>query len=337
MFESNPVLVQFWRGDSIESAHRGAWVLADSSGIVHANASDPTQLVFARSSTKSFQALPLVESGAADAFGLPTQSLAIALASHSGEPQHAAATLQTLKLIGLTPQDLLCGPQAPMGSARDTTGTRILNNCSGKHAGFLAISQHLGVDPADYLDPDGTVQTLVRDALASITGADPTQACVATDGCGAPTFRLPLLALATGIARVANAEQASHSALLGLTTERSEACQRLVRAARLHPELVAGSTKRICSDLLKVTSGRLFSKIGAEGVYLVGVVGSDRGIAIKIDDGNIRAIYPLLMELLQRFGFINNAEAEQLSRWSDPTVRNWDDQVVGHIAVTGPA
>ena len=333
MIETNPVLARYWRGTNVESIHRGAWVLTDSSGQVLANAGDPSQGVFGRSATKSFQALPLIETGAADAFGLPPQSLALALASHSGEPQHEASVAKTLELIGLEPGALQCGTQAPFGSATGTQGHRITHNCSGKHAGFLAVSQHIGADPAMYLDPGGEVQTLVHQAVIEITGTEPATVTRAIDGCSAPTFRIPLQAQATGIARVANPEAA------GLDGIRHDACRRFTDAAAQFPELVAGSTNRICSDLLKVSEGRLFAKIGAEGVYLVGVVGADRGLAIKIDDGNDRAFTPMLARLLQRFDLISDAEVTALGRWASDVITNWDGLEVGRVesteAVTG--
>ncbi len=328
MIETNPVLTRYWRGASVESIHRGAWVLTDSSATVLAGAGDPTQRVFGRSATKSFQALPLVESGAADAFHLPPQTLALALASHSGEPQHVASAAKTLELIGLGAEALQCGPQAPFGSAAGTQGRRITHNCSGKHAGFLAVSQHVGADPAKYLDPDGEVQMMVNQAVLEITGADPRAVSRAIDGCSAPTFRIPLQAQATGIARVANPETA------GLDDHRRNACKRFTDAAAQFPELVAGSTNRICSDLLKVSKGRLFAKIGAEGVYLIGVVGCDRGLAIKIDDGNDRAFTPLIARLLQRFDLIEDSEVEALGKWASDVITNWDGLVVGRVELT---
>lgn len=328
MIETNPVLVRCWRGDGVESLHRGTWVVTNTAGNVLHGAGDPHQLVFGRSSTKSFQALPLIESGAADAFKLPTESIAVALASHSGEPQHEAAVSRTLELIGLDADALQCGPQAPMGSATGAAGSRIDNNCSGKHAGFLAVSQHLGADPADYLNPAGQVQTLVRDALTQITGADPNTVTTAIDGCSAPTFRLPLQAMATGIARITNPE------LAGLPSLRTAACKQLTNAAAQFPELVAGSKDRICTDLIKASNGRLFAKIGAEGVYFVGVVGGNLGLAVKIDDGNMRAFSPLLTRLLRRFDLLSEAELLNLAAWSSDEITNWDGLVVGRFELS---
>lgn len=328
MIESNPVLARYWRDDHVESIHRGAWVLVDSSGAILAGAGDPEQPIFGRSSTKSFQALPLIESGAADAFGLPVESIATAIASHSGEPQHDRVVSKTLELIGLDESVLQCGTQAPFASSHEDKATRVLHNCSGKHAGFLAVSQHLGADPADYLKPDGQVQTLVREAVIGITGADPATVSVAVDGCSAPTFRIPLRAMATGIARVANPDPEQ------LGTERADACERFVAAATEFPELVAGSVDRLCTDLLKVSKGRLFAKIGAEGVYFIGVVGADRGLALKIDDGGIRAFSPLLVRLLQQCDLISDNEVAELGKWASSTIQNWDGLVVGRVEMT---
>lgn len=328
MIETNPVVVRCWRGSGVESIHRGTWVLTDTSGTVIDHEGDPDQLIFGRSATKSFQALPLIESGAADAFGLPVQSIANAIASHSGEAQHVAAVTHTLALIGLDAGALRCGAMAPFLSGPDAEKRRILNCCSGKHAGFLAISQHLAAPPAAYLDPDGAVQTLIHQAVLDITGADPATVTQAIDGCSAPTFRLPLRATATGIARIANPE------LANLTPARSTACQRITTAAAKFPELVAGSTNRLCTDLMKVTKGRLFAKSGAEAVYFVGAVGSDRGLAMKVDDAANRALEPMVIALLQRFDLLSTNEAAQLSAWTNPNILNADDIVVGHRELT---
>lgn len=327
MYETNPVLVRCWRGKNVESLHRGAWVLTDSAGVVHSGASDPEQLTFGRSATKSFQALPLIETGAADAFGLPVESIALAVASHAGEPQHEAGVAKTLELIGLSANNLLCGPEAPFDSGPSSPTHRILNNCSGKHAGFLAVAQHLDTDPALYLEPSGVVQSLVRDAVLDISGADPDVMSQEIDGCSAPTFRFALQSLATGMARMANPQTA------GLAPGRALACDRIVAAAATFPELVAGQNK-LCTDLIRVTKGRLFAKIGAEAVYCIGVVGSDRGLAIKIDDGSIRSLTPLVVQLLRRLGFLTEDEASLLGPWPDTAIKNWDGLTVGHVELT---
>ncbi len=323
MNRDNPVLASFHRGGRLESIHRGAWVLADASGAVIEHGGDPAQRIYPRSATKSLQALPLIESGAADQFGFDDRHLALASASHSGEPRHVAVALDGLSKIGLDSSALLCGPQRPLHSTPDTAAERVINNCSGKHVGFLALAVHLGVEPSTYLDRDGQVQTMVRHAIADMTNTEFADLGLGIDGCSAPTVHLSLLGLATGLAKVANPQ--------ALSVARAAACGRLTDAARHHPGLVAGSHERFCTDLIAVTDGRVFGKIGAEGVYTFGVVGADVGFAGKVDDGNARPLYPLMIGLLRRRELITSSEAAALDRWGSTVVRNWDGLDVGHI------
>lgn len=286
---------------------------------------DPDQIVFGRSATKSFQALPLIESGAADRFELPDDALAVALASHSGERQHVAAVTGSLTRAGRTEADLGCGPQAPFFSTPGADVRRIVNNCSGKHAGFLAVATHLGDDVGRYLDPTSRTQRLVRSAVAELTDVDEDALGIAIDGCSAPTFRMPLRSMATGIARVTNPAD--------LSPVRAAACWRLTDAARQHPQLVGGSHKRIDSDILAATDGRLFPKIGVEAVEVVGAVGSGLGLAIKIDDGNERGFHALLIALLRHFDLLSDSETTLLDQWGSLVRRNWDGLEIGRTDI----
>lgn len=293
----NPVQVRVWRGDAVESIHRGAWVVTDTDGNVVASSGDPQQHVFARSSLKSIQALAFVESGAADAIGAGADEMAIAVSSHDGEPMHLAATRRVLELAGLDESALLCGPARPKAAAGDHALAAVANNCSGKHAAFLATAVHLGDTPAQYLDDDTAVQRRVRDAVAEMSGAG-SDLSTAVDGCSAPTFRMPIRSLATALARMANPAS--------LEPVRRAACTRITDAAALHPELVAGSAGRFDTDLLRASAGRCFAKSGAEGVQCVGVVGAGIAIAVKIDDGASRAAAPLMVALLGAFGGLDD-------------------------------
>ena len=329
MNESNPILVRLWRNNELESLHRGSWALVSNSGDVIDGAGDPDQLIFARSATKSIQALPLVETGALDRFGLGPDSLALALASHSAEPVHLEVARDGLRRIGLTEAALQCGPQRPYGAGLSAPATAVQNNCSGKHVGFLAVSQHLGADADRYLEPDGEVQRLVRTSVAEMTGVGVDEHAVAVDGCGAPTFHLPLKSLALALARLTSPEELPHG--------RADAARRIVAAARLNPVLVGGSVERFCTDLLKATDGRVFPKVGAEGCYTFGVVDERVGFACKIDDGTRRAIYPLVVHVLQKHGLISDAEATALAGWTEPVRRNWAGDQVGLVEVViGP-
>ncbi|MEW6071471.1 MAG: asparaginase [Planctomycetota bacterium] len=328
-FPANPVVVRLWRGGAVESVHRGAWCLADPAGNVLGGAGDLGAPHYARSSIKAIQALPLLETGAAARFGLDDGELAVTLASHNGEPAHVAVVEGLLARIGARAGELACGAQEPLdGGARDLLrDARIApgplhNNCSGKHAGFLALARHLGVPAARYLDPASEGQRLVRAALAALTDLDAERLVPGIDGCSAPNWRVPLARLATAFARLANPA--------GLPAERAAAARRLQGAAARRPDLVAGRG-RLDTDLLRASGGRLFAKGGAEGMYAVGVVGEERGLALKIDDGGGRAAHALLLALLETLRLATAAELAPLAAWRDGTLRNRAGIAIGRI------
>ena len=335
-YPDQPVLVRVSRGASVESQHRGAWCLVDARGRVLDGAGDGAHPFFVRSSIKALQALPLVESGAADRFGLDDEELAVAVASHDGEDVHTSAVQRILDRIGLGPEALRCGTHPPWsGEARDALRARgeepsaLHNNCSGKHAGFLALAVHLGADPARYLEPEGPVQALVRRTVLEVTEAAPERFSSAVDGCSAPTFRVPLASLAGAFARVANPSLAPR-----FDAGRRAACERILRAVAACPVLIAGSKKRLCTDVARASGGRLFPKVGAEAIYAIGQRGGDRALAVKIDDGATRALYPLVVELLERFDLAGPAELAALAAWRDERITNWAGVVVGRTEVS---
>ncbi|MAF67281.1 MAG: L-asparaginase [Planctomycetes bacterium] len=331
-FPENPVLVRALRGGVIESQHRGSWALVDSSGSLLEGAGACEEPIFARSSVKAFQALPLVESGAAERFAYTDSELALALSSHNAEAVHTDGVRAILDRIGLSVTDLQCGPQEPNDPSqraalreRGEAPTSVHNNCSGKHAGFLALALHLGASVSDYLDPHAEPQLLVRQALADMSGVDSERLWFAIDGCSAPTWRLPLSGLATAFARVANPE--------GLSVERRAACAWMQRAVAAHPGMIAGEHQRLCTDLARITEGRLFPKIGAEGVYGIGVRGGDRGLALKMDDGVGRGLHALVLALLERFDFATREELVALRTWRGNPITNRAGQEVGSLEV----
>ncbi|MEM7287925.1 MAG: asparaginase [Actinomycetota bacterium] len=322
----NPIVAEARRGPGAESLHRGAWVLVDTDGRVLDSAGDPDQSVFARSSTKSIQAIPLITTGAADAFDVTDREIALAISSHNGEPVHAEVAAGLLARIGLDPDALRCGPQAPAGSARGTEGRSITHNCSGKHAGFLATAIHLGDDPRRYLEPESAVQREVRATMSALTGADQSIVDTAIDGCSAPTWILPLRSLATGLARVANPGD--------LPDDVAAAARRITAAAAAHPELVGGtSTRRFDTHALRASGGRLFAKGGAEAVQTVGVIDAGVGFAAKIDDGSTRALHALTLSVLDRHGLLADHEREALASWADPVRRNAAGIEIGRLEI----
>lgn len=332
LYPDNPVLVRVWRGDAPESVHRGAWCLVDSSGHVIESAGAIEHLFFARSSIKCLQVLPLLETGAADAMGLTDEELALAVSSHNAEACHVEAARALLRRAGLSEDHLGCGPQPPGDPAarlalaeRGAEPGRIHNNCSGKHSGFLALEKHLGGDVANYLAEDSASQTLVRRAVAEMVGATPESLGSAIDGCSAPTFRMSLSGLAGAFARFTTPD--------GLAPGRRAAAERVISAVAKHPVLLAGNHRRICTALVKASGGALFPKIGAEAVYAVGVPGKDLALCVKMDDGGLRGLHATLVELLRRFGLLEDAGARALERYRQSIVRNWDGIDVGRLEV----
>lgn len=331
-YPENPVLARVWRGQWVESQHRGAWVLVDASGQVLEGAGQWDEPFFARSSIKSLQAVPLLETGAAARWNLTDPELVLALASHNGEAQHTEVVAGLLARIGLSEEALQCGPHPPGDvatrielGARGELPSRLHNNCSGKHAGFLALALHLGQDPATYLDPTGECQRLVRAAVATMTGTAEDEFTIAVDGCSAPTFRMPLTAIATGFARVANPE--------GLDPALREHCRRMTTAVATYPELVAGVHKRMCTNLSRASEGRLFAKIGAEAVYAIGDVGHGRALAVKVDDGSTRGLHAIVTDLVERKGLLSADALESFEHWRGRSLRNWAGLEVGRIEV----
>ncbi|MBK7876771.1 MAG: asparaginase [Planctomycetes bacterium] len=237
-----------------------------------------------------------------------------------------------LARLGLEVRHLQCGPQPPGDpearaqlKERGERFTSLHNNCSGKHAGFLALARHLGAPVESYLDSESAGQRLVRRALVEVSGVRDDDVTIAIDGCSAPTFRLPLAGLATAYARIANPA--------GLATPRRAACERMLGAVERFPELIAGRHERLCTDLARISRGRLFPKIGAEAVYAIGVRGTGRGLALKIDDGGARALNAVVVGLLRRFGFATADELAALEEWEERRLKNWAGLEVGRLEV----
>ena len=285
------------RGGLVESVHRGRVAYCDPSGQILEAIGDPNGYVHARSSAKPFQALPLVLSGAADAFGLDDEELAVACASHNAEEPHLAAVRSLLRKAGLTEDDLQNGAHPPFHApeaaklARSGEAPRAIHgNCSGKHAGMLAVCVHEGWDPATYRKPGHPLQRRILEIVAEMCGIEEDEVLMAGDNCGVPTFALPLKSLAVGFARLAAGEE--------LNDGLAEAAVRLRDAMRSRPFMVAG-TDRLDTELMRRTP--LVSKIGAEAVLAAGSP-DGWGMALKISDGANRALRPAGFAALARRG-----------------------------------
>lgn len=295
-------LVEIWRGGMIESLHLGHAVICDAGGSVVEAWGDPAQVIYPRSASKMLQALPLVESGAADAAGLGTEHLALACASHNGGAIHTDRVRRWLADLSLSENDLRCGPQMPEDpeakeffTCSHTAPGQLQNNCSGKHSGFLTLGRHLGAGP-EYVEPDHPVQVAAREAFEEVTGeASPR---FAIDGCSAPNFATSVEGLARAMARFAAAQEDG---------PRGRAMVRLREAMGRHPELVAGEG-RSCTALMRAMGGRVAVKTGAEGVFVAIIPERRIGVALKIVDGASRASECAIAAILVRLGVLDSRD-----------------------------
>lgn len=329
---SNPVLVEVMRGDLVESRHRGMVVAVDAEGRPVFALGDVDAGVFPRSACKVMQALPLVESGAADAYGFGAKALALACSSHSGEPEHVALAAEMLAAAGRDVSALECGAHWSSDQATLIQQVRTLekpnalyNNCSGKHAGFICACCHFGTEPAGYVDYDHPIQREIRGAMVELTGAVLGRDNCGIDGCSIPTYAVPLNGLAQGFARMATG--------VGLSSTRARASKRLIDACMAEPFYVAG-TRRACTRLMKTAPGRIFAKTGAEGVFCAAIPEKGIGIALKCEDGTTRAAEAMVAATLARF-FADEPEIHAaLMAQANRALRNWNGMHVGEVRVS---
>ena len=325
----NPVLVEVLRGGRVESRHRGALAVCDADGALVLALGDVAAPVFPRSAVKAFQALPLIESGAADRYGLTDAEIALAVASHSGEPTHTETARAMLAKCGRAPQALECGAHWPSSleagralAAAGRTPGALHNNCSGKHAGFICLACAHGVDPAGYVAPDHFVQMEGARVLREMTGAPIDERHRAIDGCAIPTYAIPLRALAHAFARF--------GAGVGLSATRAAAARRIRAAAAAHPVFVAGAG-RFDTEIMRVLGARAFVKTGAEGVYCAAFPEQGLGVALKCDDGAGRAAEVAMGAMIARFVAMSESERARLQPRFAPALANWSGAAVGAL------
>ncbi|HEX5004905.1 MAG TPA: asparaginase [Gemmatimonadales bacterium] len=326
---STPFRVELTRGDLVESVHSVALAATDSAGALVATAGDPDLVTFWRSAAKPFQAMGMVAGGAADHYGLGPEAIALACASHSSEPVHVALAGRMLEAIGCREEDLACGPHPPISStvheAALRAGTPITpawSNCSGKHAGMLALARHQEWPTSGYERAGHPVQERILDEVVRWTGVSRDEVVLGVDGCTTACFALPLRAMALAYAR------------LGVSVE--PAAVRVREAMLRHPELVGG-TRRPCTDLMRESGGTILAKIGAEGVYSAAWPALGLGLSLKVTDGDSRsapvALLGALAQVAERFGVEFPAEA--LAWHARPELRNTRRQPTGVIRSAG--
>lgn len=329
---TNPVLVEVLRGTLVESVHRGAIVVVDGGGKQVFAVGDTQQAVFPRSAVKAIQALPFVESGAADAYGFGDRELALACSSHSGEVAHAELAKAMLAKAGLEADALECGAHWPSNQnamialARSGASPSALhNNCSGKHSAFVCTCRHLGIAHQGYVRPEHRFQQMIRETMEAVTGAPHNEDNRGTDGCSIPVFAVPLHNLALGFARMVTGN--------GVGAERAKAARRLMSACMAEPFLVAG-TDRADTELMQAAPGRIFVKVGAEGVFCAAVPELGLGIALKCDDGAGRAAETMIAAVLAMLLADDHALADNLNKAARPVLKNWNGIEVASLRPT---
>src|SRR5688572_16270643 len=330
-------LVEVRRGAITESRHRGHVVAVESDGNVVASLGAPHNVTFLRSSAKPLQALPLLVSGAAERFGFTDEEVALACASHNGEPIHTKLAASMLEKIGLSVDALKCGVHEPYSleaagvlRARNELPNALHNNCSGKHAGMLAVALHLGAPTENYESPENPVQIAIARAVSQFTDVALEDIAVAIDGCAAPIFGVSIRAMALGYARLVSPPSTFDKAT-------RDACERIVRVMNAYPQLIGGTSERLDTEVMRATRGRVVSKVGADGVYTAGILPSDRwpkglGLALKIEDGDDKRARPtVVIESLRQLDILDDESLEALSRYAFFPVQNRRGDVVGEI------
>jgi L-asparaginase II len=332
-------LFHLTRGGIVESQHRGALALVDTEGKLIASVGDPRHVVFMRSSAKPFQALPLIESGAAEHFGFSLKQIALACASHAGSQDHVKTAEAMQEAAGVDENDLQCGVHIP----GDNEARRLLaiedndpqpnhHNCSGKHSGMLALARYLDESTEHYLAFDHPVQRLILKTLAEMCAISEEEIILGVDGCSAPNYALPLASAARGVARLADPE--------GLPGPRAQACRTVFEAMTAHPEMVSGHG-RFDTRLMEIGGGRLISKTGAEGYQAVaiapGALGDDSpamGLVAKSADGSSRAVQPVTLAVLAEIEVLGEAELAELSEFSARKLYNYRGIEVGEARIS---
>jgi L-asparaginase II len=317
-------LVETFRGGTLECVHFGAVAVADTRGRVVAHAGDAHWLSFTRSTLKALQALPFVEAGGPRLFGFTRENLALMCASHSGEPMHVEQVQGMLDKAGLTYKTLQCGCHVPyyvetgVGPPPATVDERH-NNCSGKHAGFLAACVQHGWPVGNYLAPAHPLQQAIRRDVARAVGLAPEALKIGVDGCSAPNYAMPLVHLARGYARLAT----------GLAdTEFGGSFAQLSDAMTAHPELVSG-THRADQAFMRAGRGDWVVKAGADGVQAFASRSRGQGFALKVADGNKVAVIAATVAVLDQLGWLDARQKDELRPWRSEAIANLRGTQVG--------
>lgn len=323
-------LVEVLRGDLVECIHRGDIAVTNAAGQLLASVGDPLKTTYFRSAAKPLQALNVFLSGAHEKYRFSAAEIAVVCSSHYAEPFHLAAVSAILEKAGLSEQDVLGGvvtslnPQYALQLATENVRlTPLFSDCSGKHAGMLATCVHNNYDLKSYLVADHPVQKEILGIIAEMCEISATKIALGIDGCSAPVHAMPLTNMAIGFARLANSNKAPQPCRLAVET--------IFSAMNEHPEMVSG-TGGFCTELIRKTNGKLVGKIGAEGVYCMGIKDQDIGIAIKVESGNMAMLPPIAIAVLEQLDLLSEQELSQLALYRRVENLNDLNTVVGHIS-----
>ncbi|MEP6703563.1 MAG: asparaginase [Acidobacteriota bacterium] len=327
------ILANVIRGETVESIHRGHLIVIDGSAETILGLGSPDTVTFFRSACKAFQAVPFITSGACDALGYSEEEIALACASHSGESRHVRVAKLMLERAGLTEGQLQCGTHLPFNEKESERMLRagehpnqLHNNCSGKHAAMLVLAKHIDADTATYTAPENPVQKEILRMIALFAELPVEAIRIGIDGCAAPNFAMPLSAMAKSFLNLISPPE---------TFPRNvrDACSRIVSAMINFPELIGG-LERLDTMLMQAAPGKIISKVGADGVWLCGVLPSEKyprglGIALKIEDGDDKRARPVVaVALLKKLGILS---PEDLSELSPMPIRNRRGDLVGRV------
>jgi L-asparaginase II len=330
MATKQPLVVEVMRGPVVESLHQVMAVTVRDNGAVFDYAGNPQFLTLPRSSIKMLQALPLLESGAAEKFDLDAKMIALACASHRGEKDHLAVLAKWFEKVGQNESCLYCGPHFPSNEAaahdlirRGSKPTSIHNNCSGKHLGMVTTCLHLNESIQGYEKYEHNVQKRLRKVLTETMKVDHSKVVHATDGCGIPTYGVPLTAIAVGMSALINPKEA---------TPRKLASQKILAAVKENPFYLSGSDN-FTTAVIEKTQGRSIIKVGAEGVFAGVLPEKGMAFAVKAADGSARAAQVATAYLLLKLGGLSESEFKALSKYTEPTITNTRDEVVGQMRI----
>lgn len=327
----NPILVEVYRNRVLESFHRGVICVVNAQNEVIFESGDIHQLCYPRSAMKLFQTIPFIVNGGMERFNFTLEELAVMCGSHNGESEHLRVVESILQKIGLTKEQLNCGPQYPT-SRKDANALiqagqkphAIHNNCSGKHAGMLATCILMGWTTENYINPEHPLQQTIIEVCAGMYEYPKEKMITALDGCSAPIYSLPIYNQAIGYKNI--------TANQHLPTPVQQACKLIVDAITQYPFMVAG-TGRYCSDMMKITAPTVIGKTGAEGIFCMTFTQQQLGVCIKIDDGKMQPQYNIAEALLEASGLFTTDQLKPLHKYKESELKNFNNLVTGEIKV----